>query len=108
MVAQHSAGAIRSDSINLSFLSTVPVAIRVYPVPSELRPRRRTRKPPRRPDAMMVWDTETRTDVTQRLTFGSYRFLANGECLREALFHADDLSRAEGRTLSKYAVTHSA
>jgi hypothetical protein len=57
---------------------------------------------------MMVWDTETRTDVTQRLTFGSYRFLANGECLREALFHADDLTQAERRTLSKYAVTHSA
>jgi hypothetical protein len=57
---------------------------------------------------MLVWDTETRIDVTQRLTFGSYRFILNGECLREALFGADDLIPAERDTLSRYIAKHAA
>lgn len=108
MVAQHSASSIRSDSIEHTDVTAVPVAIRVYPVPSALQPRRRLRKPPRRPDAMMVLDTETRIDVTQRLTFGSYRFIEDAQCLLEALFYADDLSRDERRLLSQYANSHSA
>ncbi len=51
---------------------------------------------------MVVWDTETRVDVTQRLTFGSYRFIERGECLTEALFGADDLSTAERHVLTQY------
>jgi len=41
---------------------------------------------------MFVFDTETTVDETQRLTFGSYRFIVGGRCLKEALFYADDLS----------------
>ena len=33
---------------------------------------------------MFVFDTETRTDATQRLTFGSYRFIVAGQCLKES------------------------
>jgi len=63
----------------------IPVAVRVYPVSSGRRRRPRSRTVLPRPDAMLVWDTETRIDVTQRLTFGSYRFIQRDECLREAL-----------------------
>jgi hypothetical protein len=57
---------------------------------------------------MFVFDTETRTDATQRLTFGSYRFIVSGRCVEEGLFHADDLSDKELRVLKAYAETHRA
>ncbi|MGC2634912.1 MAG: hypothetical protein WA215_11940 [Candidatus Cybelea sp.] len=44
---------------------------------------------------MLVFDCETRTDKTQALTFGSYRFLVAGRCLEEGRFYADDLTAAE-------------
>jgi hypothetical protein len=44
---------------------------------------------------MLVFDTETRTDASQRLLFGSYRFIESGRCLEEGIFHADDLSAHE-------------
>jgi hypothetical protein len=57
---------------------------------------------------MLVFDTETRTDATQRLTFGSYRFFDQGECLEEGLFHADDLPEGEKRILEQYVANHRA
>ena len=42
-----------------------------------------------------MFDTETRIDHTQRLTFGSYRFIEADQCLNEALFYADDLPTPE-------------
>ncbi len=50
------------------------------------------------PDYAIVIDTETTVDATQRLLFGSYRFLdlrdenrSVGRCLDEGLFYGDDL-----------------
>lgn len=57
---------------------------------------------------MLVFDCETRIDQTQRLTFGSYRFVVEGRCLEEGLFYADDLSARELRVLERYARTHTA
>jgi len=51
---------------------------------------------------MFVVDTETRTDSTQRLTFGSYRFFVDDELQEEGLFYADDLSKRERKTLEGY------
>ena len=85
----------------------LPLAIRVYPVAAgleELRSRGLSRW--RRPTSMFVFDTETRVDETQRLTFGSYRFFDSGICLEEGLFFADDLSPSEIGVLKHYAVTH--
>jgi hypothetical protein len=86
----------------------ISIAVRAYVLSSERLRQRRPRTFLPRPDAMLVWDTETRIDVTQRLTFGSYRFINNGECLREALFSADDLIRAERDTLSRYIAKQAA
>jgi hypothetical protein len=55
---------------------------------------------------MLVFDTETRTDATQRLTFGSYRYFEAGRCLEEGLFYADDLPDADRRVLEQYVATH--
>jgi hypothetical protein len=57
---------------------------------------------------MLVFDTETRTDAPQALTFGSYRFIVRGECLEEGLFYADDLPSRDRATLTKYTSTHAA
>ena len=39
---------------------------------------------------MLVFDTETRTDAAQALTFGSYRYFEDSICLEEGLFYGDD------------------
>lgn len=51
---------------------------------------------------MLVIDTETRTDARQSLLFGSSKYFANGECLREVLFYADDLPTRDVRLLQRY------
>jgi hypothetical protein len=55
---------------------------------------------------MLVFDTETRIDEAQALTFGSYRFIENGRCLEEGLFYADDLPTADRAVLEVYVKSH--
>ncbi len=57
---------------------------------------------------MLVFDTETRTDTAQALTFGGYRYYEGGICLEEGLFYGDDLPRADRATLETYVCTHTA
>src|SRR5436309_6889850 len=109
LVAQDGARPIRADTKEdtLNTIDPVPLAVRVYPEPPEPRTapdRRRWR----RPDLMLVFDTETRIDATQRLTFGSYRFIVRGRCLEEGLFSADDLPAADRAVLARYVRTHDA
>jgi len=88
--------------------SPLDLAVRVYPeVDGETRSSR-IHPPWYRPAAMLVFDTETRTDATQSFMFGCFRFIVDGQCVREALFHARDLSRSELAKLKKYAAAHSA
>src|SRR5262245_51007645 len=109
MVVRHSTRTIRSSTtVDPPLITAVPVAVRIYPVPPKTHhsTRRPTKSP--RPDGFLVWDTETRIDVTQRLLFGSYRFVEQGECVAEALFASDDLSVPERRVLAEYAVSEPA
>jgi hypothetical protein len=85
----------------------LPIAVRVYPEGKDFEQNERSRKPPpRRPDAMLVFDTETRVDAAQRLTFGSYRFIVSGRCLEEGLFYGNDLPGKDLRVLEAYVRTH--
>ena len=84
------------------------LAIRVYPEVEGLAPKPRVHPPWHPPSAMLVFDTETRTDATQSLMFGCFRFIVDGQCVREALFHAPDLSKTEMATLKKYVATRPA
>jgi hypothetical protein len=86
----------------------LPLAVRVYPIPEHAPPRRQSQKRWRRPDAMLVVDTETRVDTPQGLTFACYRFIDGGRCLEEGLFYGDDLPRAERAVLRRYVATHPA
>src|SRR6185437_8945478 len=90
-------------------IARLPIAVRVYPESPQIeRKTSEGKKRWRRPDAMFVFDTETRTDTTQRLIFGSYRFLQAGKCLEEGIFHADDISEGEREILRTYVSEHSA
>src|SRR6266550_5593453 len=80
-------------------LKSLPIAVRVYPEMKDDEQGTRSNRRPQRPDAMLVLDTETRTDETQRLTFGSYRFIEAGLCKEEGLFYGDDLPQNDRRIL---------
>jgi hypothetical protein len=49
-----------------------------------------------------VFDAESRTDRTQRLTFGSYRSIIAGQLARESLFYGDDLPVTDRRILERH------
>lgn len=85
----------------------MPIAVRVFPEPPEKEKQDFTPgKTWRSPESMFVFDTETRTAETQRLTFGSYRFIVKGDCLEEGLFHADDLPQDDREILERYVARH--
>ena len=86
----------------------LPVAIRVFPALKSTEAKSHKNKIWRLPRAMFVFDTETRTDASQRLTFGSYRFFVDNELQRRGYFFADDLPSKDRKTLEKYvAATNS-
>ena len=70
-----------------------------------LRYRRRDNRRP-----VLIFDTETRTDPSQRLMFGAYRFCRwAGDrlvCLLEGLMYADDLPEQDLRTIRDYWRRH--
>jgi hypothetical protein len=93
------------------------VAVRAW-TPANERARDRSTSPPgeRYPRQLLIIDTETTTDQTQRLNFGAWRYCrvseSDGEikltCLQEGLFYADDLPERypEGfETLKAYATS---
>jgi len=97
----------------MSLIKSLPISVRVYPEPAvpkldNARSGEQRRKKWRRPDAMLVIDTETRIDATQRLTFGSYRFFIGGVCQEEGLFFGTDLPDHDRKILEGYAAERSA
>ena len=58
------------------------------------------------PSAVLIFDTETKVDPTQRLTFGCFRRFELRRnsyfCVEEGLFFADDLRRADRTVLERY------
>ncbi len=100
--------------------SYLPIAVRAWTRRHDATQRGRTRK--RRPSrrrwrrAVLILDTETTIDPTQRLLFGSYRYgrwTKRGmlRCVEEGLIYADDLPErdpAGWTVLQKYARTRRA
>lgn len=58
------------------------------------------------PRSALIFDTESKTDPTQKLTFGCFRYyelkLDAYTCVEEGLFFADDLKRADRNVLGRY------
>jgi len=89
--------------------SPLVIAVRVYPdLKDEERSFDRPKRAWHRPDAMLVFDAESRIDRTQRLTFGSYRTIIAGQLARESLFYGDDLPVEDRRTLERHVAHPSA
>jgi hypothetical protein len=81
----------------------LPIAVRVFTRLKDTKKRRSNeRRTSSRPSTRFVFDCETTTDETQRLTFGSYRIIKDNELLEEGLFYAPDLSSKGRRTLQRY------
>jgi len=101
-------------------VSLQEVALRAWAAPEDAKgPTFGTRQPPVRPfEYAFVIDTETTTDATQALLFGSYRFIAiaNGEhvpgsCIEEGIFYGDDLPMRDPdgfACLQQYVAVHEA
>jgi hypothetical protein len=54
-------------------------------------------------ERVLVFDTETTTDFTQRLLFGVFRNYVEGELLQEGLFLGDSISEPEANIARAYA-----
>src|SRR3954453_3648543 len=71
-----------------------------------------TRRNGKRSTYILVFDTETSTDTSQQLTFGSYRYYRAKDGLElreEGLFYADDLAASDlpgFAVLRSYAEKH--
>jgi hypothetical protein len=94
-------------------IKALPIAVRAYPEPQDAQEENSQSagsrpKKWKLPTAMLVFDTETRVDSTQGLTFGSYRFIDHGKCLEEGLFFGTDLPHRDRGVLERYAEEHSA
>jgi hypothetical protein len=101
--------SLKSSPAALAGPTLLPIAVRAFVVPAE-DAERKSDRPNRRwplPQLTIVFDTETRTDATQRLTFGSYRVFGKGLFIEEGLFYGDDLSRREMSVLRRYVKRHS-
>jgi hypothetical protein len=104
VVGQNRTEPIRTETLvaPVGNPAILAIAVRVYPEGADRDPR--PLKSWRRPGAMLIFDTETRVDATQRLTFGSFRFIDGDECLRESLFYGSDLPKKDHKTLQHYVV----
>jgi hypothetical protein len=88
----------------------IPIAVRAYSIPVERSARKEKKFAGRRqrPNAMLVWDTETTIDERQKLTFGSFRLIVDSDCVDEGIFHADNLRGRDLRKLQKYVAKQNA
>jgi len=100
----------------------LPVAVRAYAEPATITDEDETAAKRRQartsssqwPDAVLIFDTETTVDATQRLTFGAYRYCVwtkGGRliCAEEGIIYADDLPERDPEgfaTLQGYKRTH--
>jgi hypothetical protein len=89
--------------------SSLVIAIRVYPDTKKeelnLHKEKKRSGKWRFPNTIFIWDTETRTDETQRLTFGSYRLVDAGQLIKENLFYGPTLPAKDRRILERYVAT---
>jgi hypothetical protein len=100
VVAEDRPKAIRYEALASLTPAPIPIAIRVFPNCPERSPR--LFKSWRRPSQMLVFDTETRVDPAQKLTFGSFRFLHERNCEDRGLFYGAGLPAKDLAILKEY------
>jgi DNA-binding phage protein len=82
----------------------LPIAVRAYvPLANAERPRR-SRPSPEPSEWVLVFDTETTTDPSQRLRFGSFQLRHAGKLVKHGLFYdATALTKRDQRVLVNFA-----
>jgi hypothetical protein len=88
-------------------ITTLPIAVRVFPDPPAPEQDRGSAKFWQEPEGILVLHTETQGDAPQKLLIGSYRLIIAGQCVEEGLFHGD-LPKADLRVLKNYVTRHRA
>ena len=81
-----------------------PILLRAYSEPSieeEKSPRIE-----KSPEWVLIFDTETSTDESQRLRFGTFQLLENGRLEKKGIFYGDDLPNDELKVLRTEAPRH--
>src|SRR3984893_13051665 len=85
----------------------LPLAIRAYVPLAEPEQHRRSRPAPQPSEWVLVFDTETTTDPSQRLRFGSFQWRRGDKLERNGLFYDPGaLTKEEVRTLARFARAH--
>src|SRR4051794_20273315 len=84
----------------------LPAAVRAHTVEQTPPASRSSATAAPWPDLVVILDTETTLDRTQRLTFGSYHVWDGERLVEEGLFGADELSPAQWAVLEEYAARH--
>lgn len=84
-------------------MDEICAAIRCYNEPETFRRRKGKTQGFEPEERVLVLDTETRVDLYQNLTFGSYQIYAREGKVAEGLFYGEDLTDNERTTLSNYA-----
>jgi hypothetical protein len=103
-VGKHAPRRVRAEPVAEPI--PLPIAVRVFSELKDARPPSPRSSAVSRQTTKFVFDCETTTDPTQRLKFGTYRVIDDGETVEEGLFYADDLTPKEQRTLRRYAANH--
>lgn len=84
----------------------LPIAVRAYVPLAEGAKSRRSRSSPSPSPWTLIFDTETTTDASQRLRFGSFQWRRGEKLERCGLFYASDLPERERKVLASYAQAH--
>jgi hypothetical protein len=82
------------------------IAVRAYVPLADADPVRRWRRSPEPSQWVLVFDTETTTDPSQRLRFGSFQWRWGNVIDRRGLFYAPDLGEHDRKILINFAQLH--
>src|SRR5689334_10792637 len=84
-----------------------PITVRAYVPLAKPEPIKPHRPPPKPSPGVLIFDTETTTDPSQRLRFGSFQWRWAGELKRKGFFYdPKTLSNAEQAILISFCRKH--
>src|ERR1051326_3337378 len=91
----------------ISPLDYLPIAVRAYVPLAKVEPIKPHRPSPKPSPGVLIFDTETTTDPSQRLRFGSFQWCWASELKRRGLFYdPKTLSSSEHRLLISFCRQH--
>lgn len=85
---------------------SLPIALRAYAVPFP-EPKKREKKKVKRttnPDFVLVVEVAVSAEISQKLTFGSYRVFEGRSLIDQGFFYADDLPKKQVKALRQYCL----